>query len=329
MKTGKIKGNAFERVIKKEFHNRRDDVGFMPGDDAALFDAADESKTLMATETVTHAYTQVEQIALTRAINNLYASGGMPRAVQLAITVPTSYEEAELRKMMRRVDAFCERHHVQLAGGHTEAADAVNAPVVTAVAVGAVKKEEYLSAHKLQGGLELVLAGEIAKEGTLVLLERMEDALREHFTGTFLKRARERMLELSIEKAASLAKKHGAVAMHDLAGGGVFGALWEMADAAGVGLEVDLKAILIAQHSVEICEYAGMNPYEMASSGSVLIAVKDGFDLVEELTQQGIAAAIIGKTTDGNDRILRNGEEIRYLDLPKVDELYKLDTYEK
>ena len=40
-----------------------------------------------------------------------------------------------------------------------------------------------------------------------------------------------------------------------------------------------------------------------------------------------IPAAVIGQTTDGNDRIIQNGEEIRYLDLPKPDQIRKILNY--
>ena len=43
--------------------------------------------------------------------------------------------------------------------------------------------------------------------------------------------------------------------MHDVTEGGIFGALWEMAEASGVGLEIDLKKIPIRQETVEVCEF--------------------------------------------------------------------------
>lgn len=45
--------------------------------------------------------------------------------------------------------------------------------------------------------------------------------------------------------------------MQDLSEGGIFGALWEMADGAGIGLDVALKRIPIQQETVEICEFFG------------------------------------------------------------------------
>lgn len=39
-----------------------------------------------------------------------------------------------------------------------------------------------------------------------------------------------------------MAVAHGVTAMHDVTEGGIYGALWELAEASGVGLEIDLKA---------------------------------------------------------------------------------------
>ena len=101
-------------------------------------------------------------------------------------------------------------------------------------------------------------------------------------------------------------------------------ALWEMAAGSKVGLDIDLKKIPIRQETVEVCEALGLNPYILMSSGSMMIAVPDGYGLVRKLNQAGIHAAVVGKATAGNDRILRNGEETRYLDKPQSDELYKI-----
>lgn len=112
--------------------------------------------------------------------------------------------------------------------------------------------------------------------------------------------------------------------MHDITEGGVFGALWELAESSGVGLEIDLKRIPIRQETVEICEFFGLNPYQLISSGSLLMVSDDGFGLVRSLEERQIPAAVIGRVCDGNDRIVINGEERRFLEPPKADELYRV-----
>ena len=87
--------------------------------------------------------------------------------------------------------------------------------------------------------------------------------------------------------------------MHDVTEGGIFGALWEMAEASGVGLEIDLKKIPVRQETIEVCEFFGINPYQLISSGCMLMAAEDGNLLVRELEKAGIPATIIGKATAG------------------------------
>jgi hydrogenase maturation factor len=112
--------------------------------------------------------------------------------------------------------------------------------------------------------------------------------------------------------------------MHDVTEGGIFGALWEIAAASKVGLEVDLKKILLKQETVEICEFYDLNPYMLISSGCMLMITDKANQLVDRLKAAGIAAAVIGRITEGNDRIIINEEERRYLEPPKSDELYKV-----
>ena len=123
---------------------------------------------------------------------------------------------------------------------------------------------------------------------------------------------------------AAVAVRSGVSAMHDVTEGGIFGALWEMAESSGVGLEIDLKKIPVRQETIEICEFFQINPYELISSGCMLMASSDGNTLLRELQKAGIKASIIGKAVAGNDRVLLNEEERRFLEPPKADQLYKV-----
>ena len=67
-----------------------------------------------------------------------------------------------------------------------------------------------------------------------------------------------------------------------------------------------------------------LNPYYTDSTGALLVAVEDGFGLVSVLEREGIHAAVIGRTNDGNDRIIYNQGKKRYLDRPQKEELEKV-----
>lgn len=52
---------------------------------------------------------------------------------------------------------------------------------------------------------------------------------------------------------------------------------------------------------------------------------QNGGELVRRLADAGIPAAVIGRTTQGNDRIVRHGEESRYLEPADGDQLFHYD----
>lgn len=160
--------------------------------------------------------------------------------------------------------------------------------------------------------------------GHTIIAKEKEEELLKRFPASFLEAAKEMSNLLSVVPEGRIAAQMGATAMHDVTEGGIYGALWEMAEASGVGLEIDLKAIPIRQETVELCEVMGLNPYYLISSGSMLIATDHGHDLVRELQKAGIHASVAGKVTRGNDRVVLNGEDRAFLERPRTDELYKI-----
>ncbi len=112
-------------------------------------------------------------------------------------------------------------------------------------------------------------------------------------------------------------------AMQQIGSGGIFGTLWELAEAAGVGLEVDLKKMSIRQETVEVCEYYHLNPYRMTSTGAVLMIAEHGERLIQTLQEEGVRASMLGVTTAGNARVVTSEGERRFLDRPAPDELMR------
>ena len=78
------------------------------------------------------------------------------------------------------------------------------------------------------------------------------------------------------------------------------------------------------QETIEVCEHYRLNPYQLTSVGSLLMVTDDGEALTDALRSHQIQAVVIGKMTDNNDKILHNGDEIRYLDRPAPDEILKI-----
>lgn len=175
---------------------------------------------------------------------------------------------------------------------------------------------------QLNPGDELIVAGPVAAEGTAWITENNYERLREVFAERFLEDARRLPdvygtgMEEENNKVWEMAAKAGASARYLMGEGGFLGALWKMAEASGVGLEVDLRSVPIRQETIEICEIFDVNPYKLLSGGSVLLGIQGGDAFVQELRREGIMAAVIGQTNSGNDRLLYSGGNARYLERP-------------
>lgn len=326
MKIGKVPENVLKRSVFKQIHNKRPEVilGAGVGEDCAAVKLAADETFVMSTDPITGTAKDIGTLAIQITANDLASAGAEPVGVLLTVLLPEDVGEAELRAMMGQVEDACAKTGMQIMGGHTEVTAVVRQPVITVCGVGKVKDGRVISTGGARAGMDMIVTKWIGIEGTSILAKEHEKELSTRFSAPFIERARSLDAYLSVLKEAEVAVASGVSAMHDVTEGGIFGALWEMAEASGVGLEIDLKKIPIRQETVEICEFFGINPYQLISSGSMLMAAEDGTRLVHELEKAGIPAVIVGKATAGNDRVLCNEEERRFLEPPKTDELYKV-----
>lgn len=325
MKVGKVPENVLKRSILKQIQTSRKEVvlGAGVGEDCAAIKLGEDEVFVISTDPITGTATDLGELAITVTINDLASTGAEPVGVMLTVLLPEDITEEQIREIVAQAEHACKKVNVQIIGGHTEVTRVVNQPLVSVTGVGKVKEGKLISTAGAKPGMDIVITKWVGLEGTSILAKEKESELLSRFSPDFIAGAQKFDEYLSVLPEASIAVQSGVGAMHDVTEGGIFGALWEMAEASGVGLEIELKKIPLKQETVEICEFFGINPYELISSGAMLMAAEDGNRLVLDLQKAGIAAVVAGKATEGNDRVLINGEERRFLEPPKTDELYE------
>lgn len=326
MKIGKVPENVLKRSVMKQLHYKRDEVVLGPGigEDCAALALAEDEIFVMSTDPITGTAKDIGKLAIQITANDLASAGAEPIGVMLTILLPDGTREIALKRIMEQMECACREAKMQILGGHTEVTAVVNQPVVNVAGVAKAKKGSLISTAGARAGMDIVVSKWVGIEGTMIFAKEKEAELKEHFPADFVDTAIGFDRYLSVVPEAAVAVKSGVAAMHDVTEGGLFGALWEMAEASGVGLEIDLKKIPIRQETVEICEYFDVNPYGLISSGMMLMASEDGNALVHALAEANIPATVIGKATEGNDRVIVRDEERRFLEPPKTDELYKV-----
>lgn len=327
MKIGKIPEAVLKRSVLKQIKHRREEVLVRPGvgKDCSIIELQPNEAFVLSTDPITGAIHDIGSLAVHITANDIASSGADIIGVMLSILLPEGARESDLKEMMQDVEYTCDQLGIEVLGGHTEVTAAVNQPIITITGVGKLKKADIITTSNISPGEEIVMTKWAGLEGTTIIAQDKYKELLTKYTKEFIDGAVALKGYLSIIPEAKIGKQMGVSSMHDVTEGGIFGALWEIAEASQIGLDIDLKKIPMKQETVEICELYDLNPYLLISSGSLLLSTSKGNDLVEALSKAGIPAVIIGKATKGKERIIRSEEEKRYLEPPKSDELYKVE----
>lgn len=268
---------------------------------------------------------EASAFAVAEAMNHLLAAGARPFGMTVQLLLPETYEEAKLKELVRALEKHAAAYGAVILGGHTEVLSGISRPEVFLTAIG----HGDALVPEAQPEMDLAAVGTIASSAAAWMARNRKEELTSCFSEGFLMDTARMGEERFLPAAVQTVLEAGGGAMKAPVRGGVFAGLWEMAEHARIGLDIDLRKIPVRQETIEICEFFSLNPYQLFGTDLLLVAVPDGSALVRTLEQKGIPAAVIGRTTDGPERILRNGEEIRYLDKPQMDEWYHMEEREQ
>lgn len=339
MKIGKVSESVLKRSVLRELKTKNKNVicGAGVGDDCAIFalpegnglaTCVQEGVITLEDSSRDGERFPAEELGISRliqkCINNLAVSGATPIAVMIVLLLPEEILEPQIKAVMAEAEATCSTLAIEIAGGQTRVSGALRAPVAVVTGYGKAAGDTYFTAKAARAGQDIVISKWIGMEGTAMLAREHREQLLGRYPAYLVEAAAGFDRYLSILPEAATAMKSGVCAMHDASEGGIFAALWELAEGAGVGLTIDLKKLPLRQETVEVCECCNINPYELKSGGCLVMTSEDGAGLVQALQTEGIPAVVVGRLTDSNDRIIRNEDEVRYMDRPRTDEIYKI-----
>jgi len=213
---------------------------------------------------------------------------------------------------MSDIHRACLELHIEVLGGHTEITRGVAAPILCMTAVGRAHHGRLVTSMGARVGDDLILTKAAGLEGTAVLASDLEPELLTRLDPATVGRAKRFVERISVVREGTTAAQIGASAMHDVTEGGVLTALFELAEASRVGVEVWAERIPILPETRAVCDFFRIDPLSLVSSGAMLIASANGGVLVGELAGQGVPASVIGRVISSGRKLHRNGrvEEI-------------------
>lgn len=279
------------------------------GRDAAVISFCDRSggRYLVAkTDPITFASDEIGWYAVHVNANDVACTGATVRWFLATLLLPEARtDEALVDTVFDQIAGACAELGVGLVGGHTEITYGLDRPVVVGCMLGEVAPERLVRPDGARPGDALLVTKGIAVEGTAIIAREKGsgpagDSRLARVDGPLLERCQRFLYDpgISVVRDAAVATAAGAVhAMHDPTEGGLATGLWELAEAAGVGLEVDEAALPILPETQVLCAQLGLDPLGLIASGALLLAVApaDATAILAALEGAGIAAARIGR----------------------------------
>jgi hydrogenase expression/formation protein HypE len=274
-------------------------VGPRLGEDAAVVDMGDRY-LVATTDPITFVTEDLGWYAVVVNANDLAVRGARPRWFLATWLLPEGRTtEAGVAALFAHLGAACRALGVTLIGGHTEVTAGLDRPLVVGTMLGEVAKDRLVTTGGARPGDVLLLTKGVPLEGTSIIARLRADELRRRgYDEAYLARARGAVERLSVLPEALLAVEVASVhAMHDPTEGGVATGLWELADASGVGLVVEVERIPVLPEGAALCREFGLDPLGTIASGALLVALEaaDAAAVLAALARTGIAAACIGR----------------------------------
>jgi len=259
-------------------------------------------------------------------------SGLRPEFLSIDLNLPMEMTKGQLEIMWDTMHRECERLGISVICGHTARYENCHYPMVGgATMVGVGEKDDYVTPRMASAGDKIIITKGPAIEATGIFAAMFPRLIEGEFGHDFSLKAQQIFYKMSVVEDAMTAvgvgvRQDGVSAMHDATECGVWGGLYELAEAAGLGVRIEKEQIVVEDCVEQICGYFGIDPYASISEGTLIIACREhkAQNVVEALSRKGIASSIVGELTDsGQGMILvEEGKEGR-LEHPLVDPFWQ------
>lgn len=285
-----------------------------------------EGQWVMNTDTFYGYQKDLGVFAMASSVNHLASRGVESCVIEAKIILPAHMFKSRINAMKKNMEQAAKNLAIESLYIEGTIGPEAAIPMIVITAAGAAANKDLLEDATLtaRAGMDIVLTKWVGLDGMLRITAEKEEELVQRFTPAFLNQIKSYTPQIFALRESAIAKAMGVSVIRQVTEGGILASLHYLAQETGLGLSVDMKKLSIKQETIEVCEHFRLNPYQLTSVGCMLMVTDKGEELADALTKEGIKASVIGRLTEGNDKIISNGEEIRYVDRPAPDELKKI-----
>ena len=258
--------------------------------------------------------------------------GLKPKLLAIDLNLPMEITKEQLEIMWDTMHRECERLGISVITGHTAKYENCHYPMVGgATIIGIGEKNEYVTPRLAGAGDKIIITKGPAIEATGILATMFPWLIEKQFGHDFSQRAQQVFYQMSVVADAMTAvsagvRENGVTAMHDATECGVWGGLYELAQAANLGVRIEKEKIVVEDCVAEICRYFDIDPFSSISEGTLIIACREhkAGEVVATLSQEGIKSSIVGELTEPErGMVLVEGGNEKKLEHPIVDPFWR------
>lgn len=334
---GKISPEVFNQLIFPRLGASSDNVlvGPQHGVDVGIVEIGGKAVAL-TTDPVfivpEYGWERAAWFAIHILASDAVTSGLKPSFLSIDLNLPMEMTREQLEIMWETIHRECRKLGMFVACGHTARYENCHYPMVggaTVLCVG--EKDEYVTPRMARAGDRVIITKGPAIEAAGILATMFPNLMEKEFGVGFSEKARDIFFKMSVVEDAMTAvtvgvRDNGVTAMHDATECGIWGGLYELCQAADLGIRVELEQIVVEDCVPEICRYFGIDPYASISEGTLIISCREHKtdEVVAALSQKGIKASSVGELMDpkyGMNLVVEGRE--RELVHPIVDPFWK------
>jgi hydrogenase expression/formation protein HypE len=331
---GKISAEIFDQIILPQLGKNRPEIltGPQHGVDVGVVDLGGGQVMVTTTDPVfvvpPYGWERSGWFAVHILASDAVTSGLPPKYMTMDLNLPMGITRDQFEVLWGVMHRECEKLGIAIISGHTGRYEGCDYPMIggaTVICVG--PKDQYVTPAMARVSDAVVITKGAAIEASGLFAVTFPQKVAERYGNKFAAEAEQLFWQMSVVEDALTAvtvgvRENGITTMHDATECGIWGGLFEIAQASGVGMVIDKEKIIVQEPVAKVCDLFGIDPYTSISEGTLIATCRPhkAKELLARLGDKGIPASIVGEITEAGQGLHYFESGARHaLSHPRVD----------
>lgn len=311
---GKISVEIFDEIILPQLGRERPEIltGPQHGVDVGVVDLGGGQVMVTTTDPLfvvpPYGWERSGWFAVHILASDAVTSGLPPKYITMDLNLPLTITRDQFEVLWGVMHRECEKIGMAIISGHTGRYEGCGYPMIggaTVICVG--PKDQYVTPAMAQVNDLIVITKGAAIEASGLFAVTFPQKIADRYGEQFAGEAEQLFWQMSVVEDAMTAvavgvRENGVTTLHDATECGIWGGLFEIAQASGVGIVIEKEQIIVQEPVRKVCDLFGIDPYISISEGTLIATCRPhrANELMERLGDKGIPATVVGEITEAD-----------------------------